>query len=79
VPSQVVDHKEPHHGQHDLFWNPANHQALCKPCHDRKTVRENEGFGRKANGFKSLQLLAEGPPQGSAVRMSTMGGVRNGR
>ena len=34
VPSEVVDHIEPHRGDHKLFWNPKNHQALCKTCHD---------------------------------------------
>jgi 5-methylcytosine-specific restriction endonuclease McrA len=24
-----------------LFWDAANHQALCKSCHSRKTIREN--------------------------------------
>ncbi len=30
----VVDHIQPHRGDYDLFWDPTNHQALCKPCHD---------------------------------------------
>jgi 5-methylcytosine-specific restriction protein A len=37
----VVDHKVPHEGSRALFWNPANHQALCKSCHDAKTATEN--------------------------------------
>ena len=28
------------------FWDPNNHQALCKPCHDRKTVTEDGGLGK---------------------------------
>ena len=35
----VVDHITPHKGDLDLFNAAANHQALCKPCHDSKTAR----------------------------------------
>ena len=42
TPATVVDHITPHKGYHDLFWNPDNHQPLCKPCHDRKTARERK-------------------------------------
>jgi len=38
-----VDHIKPHRGDAALFWNGVNHQALCKPCHSRKTVREDGG------------------------------------
>ena len=27
------------------FWDPNNHQPMCKPCHDRKTAKEDGGFG----------------------------------
>jgi 5-methylcytosine-specific restriction enzyme A len=30
----VVDHIQPHKGDHRLFWKPDNHQALCAPCHN---------------------------------------------
>ena len=43
----VVDHVTPHRGDHSLMWNPLNWQALCKACHDRKTAREDGGFGRR--------------------------------
>ncbi|MFA5377012.1 MAG: HNH endonuclease signature motif containing protein [Dehalococcoidia bacterium] len=35
----VVDHIMPHRGDMGLFWDSANHQALCKRCHDRKTAK----------------------------------------
>lgn len=38
--SQEVDHIEPHHGNLALFWKRSNWQALCKPCHSRKTAGE---------------------------------------
>lgn len=46
VAAEVTDHIVPHRGDRSLFWDTANHQALCKSCHDRKTVLEDGGFGR---------------------------------
>ena len=48
--ANVVDHIEPHKGDHKLMWDPRNHQALCKQCHDRKTAREAGTFGRGRAG-----------------------------
>lgn len=32
----VCDHREPHRGDPDKFWDPGNLQTLCKsPCHDK--------------------------------------------
>ena len=36
----VVDHIEPHRGNHTLFWDQANWQPLCKHCHDSIKARE---------------------------------------
>lgn len=34
-PSRLVgDHRTPHRGDPDLFWNPDNVHTLCKSCHD---------------------------------------------
>lgn len=49
VPATDVDHKQPHGGDYDLFWDPDNHQALCKPCHSRKTATEDSAFARSEN------------------------------
>jgi 5-methylcytosine-specific restriction protein A len=46
LPSSVVDHKVPHKGDMKLFWDRSNWQAMSKPCHDKKTAREDGGFGR---------------------------------
>lgn len=35
-----VDHIEPHRGDPLKFWNRDNWQALAKPCHSRKTMKE---------------------------------------
>lgn len=40
-----VDHIEAHRGDLGLFWRRSNWQALCKPCHSRKTATEDGGFG----------------------------------
>ena len=42
--STSVDHIKPHHGDQKLFWDPANHQALCNACHyGDKTEFEKTG------------------------------------
>jgi 5-methylcytosine-specific restriction enzyme A len=33
TPAHVVDHKVPHRGDQDLFWNEDNWQSLCSNCH----------------------------------------------
>jgi 5-methylcytosine-specific restriction enzyme A len=45
LPATVVDHRVPHRGDMTLFWDSTNWQALSKRCHDRKTAREDGGFG----------------------------------
>ena len=39
VLTQDVDHIRKHSGDPALFWERANLQGLCKPCHTRKTAR----------------------------------------
>ena len=41
----VVDHIRNHDGDWDLFWDPDNHQPMCKRCHDTKTATVDGGFG----------------------------------
>lgn len=38
-----VDHDKPHGGDLELFWDRDNWRGRCKPCHSRKTRRENAG------------------------------------
>lgn len=47
TPATVADHVIPHKGDPKLFFDLDNLQSLCKPCHDRKTSREDGGFGNK--------------------------------
>ena len=54
----VVDHVTPHRGDETLFWNENNWQALCKSCHDRKTMTADRYQVYKywpLGGIKSLQ------------------------
>ena len=47
VSAAVVDHVVPHRGHPGMFWDQQNWQALCKPCHDIKTAKEDGGFGNE--------------------------------
>lgn len=47
VAATVVDHIIPHKGDKELFWDSANWQPLCKPCHDRKTALEDSSFAHR--------------------------------
>ena len=42
----VVDHRIPHKGDKKLFWDRKNWQAMSKPCHDKKTAKEDGRWGR---------------------------------
>lgn len=42
TPATVVDHIITHRGDQELFWDRSNWQPLCKKCHDRKTMTEDE-------------------------------------
>lgn len=41
VKATVVDHIIPHRLNPSLMWDEGNWQALCKPCHDKKTGLED--------------------------------------
>jgi 5-methylcytosine-specific restriction protein A len=42
TPASDVDHRQAVSGPGDpLFWDPANHRALCHACHSRKTAMED--------------------------------------
>lgn len=47
VPAEHVDHIKPFGGKKDpLRLDLKNLKSLCKPCHSRKTAKEDGGFGR---------------------------------
>jgi 5-methylcytosine-specific restriction protein A len=43
--AMVVDHLDPHCGDPVIFWDRRRWQALCVPCHARKTAAQDGGFG----------------------------------
>lgn len=50
VRATVVDHVKPHRGDWALFTDKNNLQSLCKRCHDRKTMTEqnqNRAFSHR--------------------------------
>ena len=54
TPAEELDHKDPHRGDMDLFWDPDNHQGLCKSCHSRKTATEDTAFARPNAGGRGV-------------------------
>ena len=38
-PSEVIDHTQPHRGDHSLFWDRANLHGFAESCHGKKTRR----------------------------------------
>ena len=52
TPATEVDHIIDHKGDPELFWDINNWQGLCKPCHSRKTAKENSLGG---GGIKTPQ------------------------
>ena len=39
-PATIVDHRIPHRGNYEAFWDRGNWSALCAPHHQVKTGRE---------------------------------------
>jgi 5-methylcytosine-specific restriction protein A len=60
--AKVTDHIKPPRGDYRLFWNPANHQSLCKRCHDRKTATTDGGFGNLRRSRALLPTEPDGGP-----------------
>ena len=46
VAARELDHVKPCGNDPVLFWDSANVQGLCRPCHERKTSAENSGRAR---------------------------------
>ena len=44
----VADHRRPHRGDPQLFWDDTNIQTLCKPCHDGVKQAEERRRGGRA-------------------------------
>jgi 5-methylcytosine-specific restriction enzyme A len=52
--ADVVDHRKPHKGNMELFWDKSNWQGLCEFCHRKKTVEFDGGFGHKPVPFLNV-------------------------
>jgi len=45
TPATIVDHKEPHKGDYNKFWDSDNWQSLCASCHSSvKQQQESSGY-----------------------------------
>lgn len=44
APATVVDHKHPHRGNQDLFWDQSNWLALCVRHHNRDAQRRDRAL-----------------------------------
>ena len=40
VAATVVDHREPHRGDQELFWRRSNWAAMCSSCHSGEKQRQ---------------------------------------
>lgn len=77
---EVTDHRLPPTSPTDpLFWDPTNHQTLCKPHHDAKTAREDGGFGNvKRSRLAALaQEMTSHTLTKAKVRKLARAGVRS--
>lgn len=72
APATLVDHVKPHKGDAKLFRDARNWQPMCKPCHARKTAREDGGFGNpiKPGGGPKVSTRALGPGWGPSRGIS---------
>lgn len=57
----VVNHRKPHKGNFELFFDPNNHESTCKPHHDG-TIQSEERTGIvKGNGLDGRPTDASHP------------------
>lgn len=52
----LVDHIEPHRGDHELFWRRDNWQSLCAPCHNSHKQRMEKSGHVLGCGVNGLPL-----------------------
>ncbi len=61
APATDVDHVQAVSGPADpLFWQGANHQALCHACHSRKTATIDGGLGHGLSARRVCQQVSRG-------------------
>jgi 5-methylcytosine-specific restriction endonuclease McrA len=59
-PATLTDHKIPHRGNLQLFWDEKNFQGLCRPCHSVKTSAEDGGWGNPQSDLPPLRDYGQG-------------------
>lgn len=65
VEATVVDHIQPHRNDPVLMWDPANHRAVCAPCHNRGTAAHDGGFGNPESPKRTRRSFnPDGSPTG---------------
>lgn len=74
VPAEVTDHIIPHRGDKQLFWDPANHQALCKRCHDVDKAKIELAVPQHEVKRAWLRLLMDEGSDGVSKRSTATGG-----
>jgi len=52
--AEEMDHIVPVHQAPDRVWDVDNLQALCRPCHEEKTARENRLPDPERDGWEAL-------------------------
>lgn len=65
VAANTVDHIIPVRVDDSInFFDSENHQALCEPCHNRKSAQERWGkwYDRRAKGTHTEVIIVSGPP-----------------
>ena len=63
VAATRVDHKRPHKGNYELFWDEGNWQSMCENCHNRKTAAEDGGFGNQQGAKVRGDCGVDGVPR----------------
>lgn len=69
TPTAVIDHIEPHKGDLEKFWNPANRQPACSWHHDVVKQILEQRFQRGEIGLDALRLDS---PQAVALSRELM-------
>lgn len=59
--ASVVNHRTPHKGNLDLFFDQANWEPTCKPCHDSDIQSEERSGFSKAIGDDGWPTCSKHP------------------
>lgn len=55
TPATVVNHRIRHRGDEVLFFDPSNHESVCKRCHDGEVQREERAADRADGSVPQLR------------------------